>query len=517
MPSSWVEPAAPVLAGIVKCSALDNLTAPVYPSPTHFFPLKPGADPLKLYEDCKRGLSRCIYEHPHLSGVLIKDDRGRNSINIRSAPWAGTNFWYKDHRNDADVPSYKELKHLGWPFADGDKDGLGKLRPVDFPSLEDGDPIIAPQFNVIKGGIVLTMSIAHAIGDLVQFMEFVRSWAKNTSAVATSRMEDHPLPSLPQQVPAHLLDRSLLIPDVEIEEDLDKLTARAASLPHLSMLDPRRPEELAETANSLFTKACLSDKDLSTSSEDELRTLSCSVWTFSQSSLEELKRVTQMALPKASRVSSIDSLTAFTWNRFFVAKHAPEHGPSPDMTRIVFAGSIRRRLTPPLPDGYLPACVDLFPVPMKTSNFTSPAPKTLAMTAKMVRESNNNWDEKVFRNMLEIAHSHPMNPGLVPKGPIEALVTDHTRASSAVLESWGPGLGRCEAFREPYLGRDPPYGEITLLPRWHDGSVDVMFSGEAVVMERLHRDRFMNQMASCQFIMGKAIHKTGKARRISKM
>ncbi|KIL87175.1 hypothetical protein FAVG1_09729 [Fusarium avenaceum] len=518
MSSSWVEPAGPVNTCTIKCSALDNLTAPVYPSPTHFFPLKPETDPRQLYEDCKRGLSRCIYEHPHLSGVLIKDETGRNSVEIRSAPDAGTNFWYKDHRHDSDVPSYQDLKDTGWPFADGERDGLHKLRPENFPSLKDGDPIVAPQFNVIKGGIVLTMPIAHAIGDLVQFIEYVKSWAQNTNAVATSRIEGRPVPSLRQQKAASLLDRACLTPNVQIEEDLDKLAARVSNLPHMSMLDPRRPEELAEKAETLFTKARISNLDLASLSEDHLRALSCSVWNFPQSSLDEIKRTSQQELPKGSIVSTIDCLTSFTWNRFFVAKHAPglsSQEPYPDISRIVFAGSIRHRLTPPLPNDYLPTCVDLFPVAVETSHFASPSSRNLARAAKMVRDSNNNWNEEVFRSMLEIAHSHPMSPGLIPNGPIDALVTDHTRANTAVFESWGPELGTCEAFREPYLGRDPPHGEITLLPRRQDGSVDVMFAGEAVVMERLGCDRFMNQMASCRFTMDG--YKTANHRRMSRL
>jgi hypothetical protein len=505
MSDPWVEPAGPIQPSVVKCSALDNLTASVYPSPTHFFPLKPGIDPRQLYEDCKRGLSRCIYEHPHLSGVIRKDETGRCTIEIQEAPHAGTNFWYRDHRHDADVPSYHELKVNGWPFGDGEQDGLSKLRPRDFPYVQDGDPIIAPQFNVVQGGIVLTMSITHVIGDLVQFMDFLRSWSHNTSAVATARLNGQPVPPLPQQIATDLMDRSLLIPDVQIEEDLDKLAARASKLPHLDMLDPRLPEEVAEKLSNLFTKARLTNDDLVKFTEDELRTLSCSVWTFSQSSMKQLQRMIQEVLPSDSKVSSTDCLTAFAWNRFFAAKYAPGlsgRDPLPATSKIVFAGNIRRRLTPPLPNNYMPACVDLFPVAVNTSDLISPDPKTLAHAAMAIRNSNNTWSEETFRDMLEIAHSHPVNPGLIPKGPIDALVTDHTRASAAMLSSWGPELGTCEAFREPYLGRVPPHGEMTLLPRWNNGNVEVMFAGEAVVMERLRSDRLMSQMASCQFVMG---------------
>ncbi|QGI85869.1 unnamed protein product [Fusarium fujikuroi] len=520
MSDSWVEPAGPIQPSIVKCSALDNLTASVYPSPTHFFLLEPGTDTRQLYQDCKQGLSRCIYEHPHLAGIIRKDETGRYAIEIQEAPHAGTNFWYLDHRHDADVPSYTELKINGWPFGDGEEDGLGKLRPKDFPYVQDGDPVIAPQFNVVKGGIVLTMSITHVIGDLVQFMDFLRSWSENTNAIATARLDGQPVPPLPQQISADLIDRSLLTPDVGIEEDLAKLGARAEKLQYLDMLDPRYPEEVAEKVSNIFTKARLTNDDLVRFTEDELRALSCSVWTFTQSSIKQLQHMIQEVLPSGSKVSSTDCLTAFAWNRLFGAKYAPGlsgRDPLPETSKIVFAGSIRRRLTPPLPNNYMPACVDLFPVSMNTRDFISPDPKTLAHAAVAIRNSNNAWSEEAFREMLEIAHSHPINPGLIPKGPIDALVTDHTRASAAMLSSWGPELGSCEAFREPYLGRIPPHGEITLLPRWNNGNVEVMFAGEAVVMERLRDDQLMSQMATCQFVMGNPSFQATRGKYVSKL
>ncbi|KAH6951214.1 hypothetical protein BKA56DRAFT_625882 [Ilyonectria sp. MPI-CAGE-AT-0026] len=518
--NSWVQPADLLHPHLITCSTLDNLTAPVYPSPSKFFPLKPETDPRQLYEDCKRGLARCIYEHPHLSGIIIKDETGRNSVEIRPAPYAGTNFEYQDHRGDDDMPSYEEFRNAGWPFGDGERDGLSKLRPKHFPSSQDGDPVIAPQFNVIKGGIVLTMSIAHAIGDLVQFMDFVRSWAQNTFAVADARTKGQPEPPLPQQVAAHLMDRSPLCPNVQIEQDLDKLVARAAKLPHLTLLDPRNPEEICRIVDEIFTKARLTDRDLANLPEDELRQQLCSVWTFPRSSIKELQHVVQGASPRDTSLSAVDCLTAFAWQRFFIAKWAPDMpgpDPVPDTTRIIFAGSIRRRLTPPLAHNYMPACVDLFPVTVKTSDFASSSPEALAMAAMMVRNSNNSWSEETFREMLEIAQAHPMSPGIVPRGPIDALVTDHTRASAAVLEDWGPGLGRCEGLREPYLGRVPPRGELTLLPRWHDGEVDILIAGEAVVLQRLRDDRFMNAMASCQFVMDDFVKRAAKDRLKSKL
>lgn len=520
LPISWVQPAGPVHPCKIKCSTLDNLTAPVYPSPSKFFPLKPGADPLELYQDCKRGLARCIYEHPHLAGTLLKDDTGRNSVEIRPAPFAGTTFEYRDHRDDHDIPSYEEFKDAGWPFGDGELDGLKKLRQDDFPCSQNGDPIVAPRFNVIRGGIVLTMSITHAIGDLVQFVEFVTSWARNTCAVANARAKGQPEPPLPRKIAAHLVDRSLLSPGVQTDVDIDNLIARAARLPHLTVLDPRDPEKMGKTIENVFTKARLTDHDLASSAEDALRQLSCSVWTVPQSSVEQLRRIVHAESPQNTSLSAMDCLTAFAWQRYFIAKWAPHMQgplPVPETTRIIFAGNIRRRLTPPLSPRYMPACVDLFPATVKACELISSSLASLALAARTIRDTNNSWSEEAFREMLDIAQAHPMNPGLVPAGPIDALVTDHTRAGAALYEDWGPGLGRCEAFREPYLGRVPPHGEITFLPRRRSGAVEILFAGEAIVLERLRNDKSLTTMARCQFVMEDFIKRAAKNRCMAKL
>lgn len=83
-----------------------------------------------------------------------------------------------------------------------------------------------------------------------------------------------------------------------------------------------------------------------------------------------------------------------------------------------------------------------------------------------------------------------------------------------MLEHWGSGLGRCEAYREPYLGRVLPRGELTLLLSCDNGEVNVMFAGEAVVLERLGNDKDMNAVASCQFIIIKRAVKNRRSARL---
>jgi hypothetical protein len=92
------------------------------------------------------------------------------------------------------------------------------------------------------------------------------------------------------------------------------------------------------------------------------------------------------------------------------------------------------RLISPLPLDYIPAYMDFFLVTTKTSSFTSTTPEALAKVATMIRSNNNNWSEKVFRDILKVVQIYPMNPGLVPEGPLDTLVTDHIYLSSVILE-----------------------------------------------------------------------------------
>jgi hypothetical protein len=105
--------------------------------------------------------------------------------------------------------------------------------------------------------------------------------------------------------------------------------------------------------------------------------------------------------------------------------------------------------------------------------------------------------------MIKIAQMHPMNSGLVPRGPLDVLVTDHTR--------------RFEAYREPYFGRVLPRGEIIFLPGRENGEVNDMFAGEAVVFERLKNDKDLDAVASCQFIMDDFVKRAAKNRRLAKL
>lgn len=137
-------------------------------------------------------------------------------------------------------------------------------------------------------------------------------------------------------------------------------------------------------------------------------------------------------------------LTVYLWAHKFRAKYATSSASIdsvhiPKHSEIVYAGNVRRRLDPLLPKDYLSAAVDLFRCSALTSKFVA-YPKevqelaNLAELATAIRKSNANWSEANYMTLLSLSQRTPFSPGFVPRGPIDVLVTDHSRGSS-VLEA----------------------------------------------------------------------------------
>lgn len=521
---------------MIQLSAMDQLCAHVYPCPTYFWRLQPGDNPLTHFEHLRAGLSRVLYLQPHLAGVHRINQRGAYSIEIPPAPYAGTRFIYRDLSNDDTSPSFDELEAAGFPLADGNLDGLAKFRPDPYPTCEDGDPIIIQQLTHLRGGLVLTTSYSHMVGDLVQGISLGRTWAAMTQAIAEAARAGKPEPPLPEPLPANLMDRSPLIPknsDPLSMEELTKMVEIVA--PESVALDPSNPEKMLKLFTEMFPPAYISEKDKSI--EDELRTTRAGIWHFTPRSLAMIKQDALSASPPGEKFTSIDALSAFLWQRFIVAKYQPgseEEAPNsnlggnetaqasrhiPSVSQVVFAGDARRRPAVPLPQTYLGVCVDLFRVklPMKEVlplTSSEPMKSGLAKASIGLRHTNGQWSESRWRRKLELSWRAPVSPGLVPKGPIDLLMTDHTRGKVVTTMDWGPGLGPTLAIREPYFGRTCPLGEITLLPR-ADGGVEAVISGETVTMLRLLADGEMKRVSRNVFLMPTEIEdlKTRRLRR----
>jgi hypothetical protein len=493
--SSWVQPALPVQARSLPCSAIENLCARVHPSPSFFFPLKKDDDPLRHYSHLARGLSRVFNQLPFLAGRLRQDERGAFTIEIPESSEAGTRFYYADLSRDFTFPSFQELQAAGFPYGDGKIDGLSRLRPDPFPEHGDGCPVVIPQLAHVRGGLILTCSYSHLIGDLLMLPAWCDNWAMQTREVASAAAEGRAEAPVPLVCAEHVMDRTRLTPPNPGLMALEDLTLKSKAIPDWLLVDPTNAVAL-ENMRSIVPPAYVQPSQSAT--DEELRAPTSGVWRFSLASLKSLHGAVQEATKVGPRTSTIDVLTAYLWAHIFRAKYVPssaaENGTHvPKHSEIVYAGDVRRRLDPPLPKDYLGAAVDLFRCSAVISKLVSRSTDAQEITniaelATAIRASNANWSEADYMTLLSLSQRTPFSPGFVPRGPIDVLVTDHSRGLSVIGADWGLGLGSTVAYREPYLGRDPPAGEVTIMPRCKNGDLEVMISAEKVVIDRLKQD-----------------------------
>ncbi|KAK5128549.1 hypothetical protein LTR85_003220 [Meristemomyces frigidus] len=504
--SAWVEPIQPLVPRIIKCSAIENLCAHVYPTPSLFLPLQSGeeANVYTHFENMRQGLSRVLYEIPILAGTLQQDTRGAFSVEIPEAPHAGARFYFCDVSKDPKYPTFEQLAAAGFPLADGNLDGLEKLRPDPFPASEAGDPVIVTQFTHLRGGIIVYCAFSHLVGDLVLGREYPVQWATHTRLVTEAALRHQPTPPIPSQYPEALMDRSRLLPAVGGPLSVEEMKERGKGLPNFKPFDPMDMAGTMAELQNLMPKAHVSPNEMR--SEEDLRRTTMGVWRFSLASLKAIRKSASESDSSGERITIMDAFIAFLWQRFFGAKYAlpsPRDGDRPDKSTLVFAGDVRRRLNPPLPQAYLGAAVDIFRVEMSREDILPHRGRLdgLGPLATAIRRSNGQWSEQQYMTLLELAQRAPVSPGFVPKGPIDLLVTDHTRLSPILDADWGPGLGKTVAFREPYFGRTCPGGEMTLLARGQNGDIEVMVAGESITLERLSADADMSRMSTRVFTM----------------
>lgn len=442
-----------------------------------------------------------LHRYPVLAGRLKSDHRGACRIEILPAPHAGTQFFFADLSGDHDFPSFEELQKSNFPYADGDSDGLRALRPDPFALERDGHSPFISQLSRVQGGHILTFAFSHQVADIVMYRGIVETWARETLEVSKAKVQGRPISPMPPSLWRELSDRARFPAQKAKPRDTDGAVNTSRVLPLWILVDPTIPSTL-EDMGSIIPPAYLPPAPSQV--EINQRVPITGIWRFSRAIVKDLQQSISSISQGQIRLSSMDILTALLWERFITAKYmlsrsdATSRAP-PKSSSIVFALDIRRRVDPPLPDQYLPACVDLArcSAPLTTEDNRL---NTIASMAEKIRKANETWNEEDHKSMLALTRSAPVSPGVVPRGPIDLLVTDHSRIPEVVSSDWGPGLGVPVAVREPYLGRSIPTGEITILSRRPNGDLEVMVCGERIVLERLERDAEFARRARLLFL-----------------
>lgn len=506
--SQWVQPAFPVKAETVLLSAIDNQCAHVYPCAFWFLPEnKDQKDLMFHYKHLRRAMERIFYQQPMLSGVIREDDRGNFNVVIPPAPGAGTHFYYQDVTNDPTFPSMQQIAAAKYPIIDGNLDGFSRLRPDPFPESNDGDPVVTCQVTKLRGGLVLFGSVTHLLGDLLQPRVALAGWAEQTKLVAEAEAAGLPEPPLPERFAPELYDRTPLTPSKEQTMTYREAQTVCDEWGTIFVLDPTDPLGAAERLKEAFPMSHLRPSE--EQNENYLRAHIGGMWKISLESIKLLQHLASKHTDK--KLSAVEVITSFLWQRFYMAKYAVLFGKDadpgrPNVPAIIFPGDIRQRLNPPLPLFYLGAAVDVFKATLfqdeliPKGNNAEELGRSVAAAGLQIRSAQTQFIPDRYLQLCKMSFATPHHAAYLPKGPIDFLMTDHTRNVDLRKADWGPGLGVTPEYRQPYFGREMPPGEVTLMPRLENGDIEMMITAERVVLERLCADAVFNRFLDTIFI-----------------
>ncbi|CAH0042449.1 unnamed protein product [Clonostachys rhizophaga] len=416
------------------------------------FPLETDADYHELYEKLRIGLAHTIRSIPWIAGVIGPEEGSEisnNRIQIVDSI-SGLRFCYRDL---ADVlPPYEDLKTNGFPLSRLSTEELGPIGVM----AEPPQPVMKAQANFVKGGLLLSVGIHHAAGDATALDTIVGTWAQNTAAASgCGSFSTYDSPSYDREPLMNGISGAPLsdFPEYQL-------------IPAAKLQPPQMPPQLPSLVTHVFC--------------------------FSPQTLTELKS-------SAAAFSTNDALCAFLWSRMTVARWTGGASSTQDdiknkASSMWYAINIRSRTSPPLPPTYLgngSMCTTTEPLAAATLL----GDNGLTQAATTIRKSL-----VAFNSPSRV----PLTIGLLSSRPdptdfalpFNAFLGPNVVATSwtdvkVYKRNWG-ALGFIDSMRVPGEGSD---GNIIILPRLRDGSLEAVVGLESEAMSRLLADEQFNKFA----------------------
>ncbi|CAI6014629.1 unnamed protein product, partial [Clonostachys chloroleuca] len=416
------------------------------------FPLETDADYDELYEKLRIGLAHTIRSIPWIAGVIGPEEGSEiknNRIQIVDST-SGLSFCYRDLTDV--LPPYEDLKTNGFPLSKLSTDELGPIGVM----AEPPQPVMKAQASFVKGGLLLSVGIHHAVGDATALDTIVGTWAQNTAAANGSGSFST------YDSPSH--DREPLMNGIS--------GAPLSDFPEYQLIPAAilQPPQMPPQLPSLVTH----------------------VFCFSPQALAKLKC-------SAAAFSTNDALCAFLWSRMTVARwtggaSSPQDDIKNKSSSIWYAINIRSRTSPPLPSTYLgngSMCTTTEPLAATTLLGDNGLTEAATTIRKSLVAFNSPSRVPLTIGLLS-SRPDPTDFAL----PFNAFLGPNVVATSwtdvKVYErNWG-ALGFIDSMRVPGEGSD---GNIIILPRLRDGSLEAVVGLESEAMSRLLADEQFSKFA----------------------
>lgn len=434
-------------------STNDYLAAPIFLQFGLYFSLPDDEerDPVLrlLMISLEETLSQCRF----LGGTIQKNEYGDYSIVVRTEDTVPfTIHWIDEPENDAYVPSYADLEKSSFASTktgDITQFWLEEIASGTASSSPDNNPLLLGiQVNLLPGGMVLVVHYHHWAMDFTGFASFIHQWAENSRALATEK----PLPRLNPIC----LHRSLLDRHLEITEDAQ---IDAAPIP------PAHPGYLP---------------------------VSLLLFHLTRSKAQKLKN---LATPEMGpRISTYDAFTSLWWR--LLSKHRVKTYHVDVQSPAVFFEviSIRNRVTPQLPERFMPNAVLLAgsesqPEQLTFKEVIEDAP--LSKLAASIRNITDSVDSTYVYNALDavapVRQKDRVFYHLKSYPPMTFKTTDWRSPNICTADF---GFGRPRAFRHLFGKSSSPTNIYMYPPRRDIASEEEIFEF-AVPVETVAVERFL--------------------------
>lgn len=379
--------------------------------PVFFFALPHDADPMEAVEILRKGLGPTKMAIPSLDSEIVPLDEGKQSGMIALRRGDLGSLIVKDLRG-ANL-RYEELRQQNFPQSRLDPDVLCATEVFPVPGARQ--PVFVPQVNVIDGGLILSLSINHAIFDAQSINEVLRAWAQNCRHIQDVTV--HECASLP----AELFEK------------------KAYYASHAPTLEKGRPEHHPEY---LITPEPITFGETAFRETHRAR-----VYRLTPEALAELKNdCTEPGMPW---ISTNDAVTALIWHSVIRAQVDPTELPKSTISHHIVNVDLRLRSDPPLPKRSL-GCPMSYARPgmplgelVGTPNFAS--------IARAIRSEVNKRDPDYVDSVVTLLDTIPGYDQVVSASYPLLMGIDVLTSTWDKLDMyefyWGPTLGHIERVR----------------------------------------------------------------------
>ncbi|KAI4216664.1 MAG: hypothetical protein LQ351_001153 [Letrouitia transgressa] len=407
------------------------------------FPLPQNVDHSRVTPTLQQATRRLTEVIPWLGGQVVSQKEAGKSDIYQVVAYDAPVLRIK-HLDE--FPSYEEFRKARAPASILDANITAPMK--GFPDSADPSvpkPVLVIQANFLSGGLILCFAGMHNVMDGTGLGQLVKHFATlcRGEQIASRDIE------------AVLLDRGHIPPPLQADQPL------------LDHSDVRKKAEQSTDASA-----------------HEVR----SIWSYfsiSSTKLAQLKAEASKDIEnKDDWVTSNDALTALMWKAVTKARYARlDRG---EQTTLVRAVNGRRKVKPPIPDGYIGNSVHA------TFNFLTieqiANEESLSKLAQRVRKTTNEIDDHYVRSFAALLRSEPDLREIVfaMRSPDRDLLVS-SWATLPVYADFGSTIGKPEFARRPTGASWESV--VYIMPKSPDGDIDLTICMREDDLARLQKEQ----------------------------